>query len=84
MKKKMREMAEGPAVAKRDPEQKRSKNVKRIDMERSANKGLIITHHFDNSGPGYGYNESEPHTFGKDEDSKALAHIKQHMGMDCK
>lgn len=55
------------------------KQLRAIEHERSSNGGHVFTHRFVNSGPGY--HEPETHTFGADEDDKALAHFAKHAGM---
>jgi|SRR5579871_337919 len=58
----------------------KNKKVKSIEGERSANGGIIMRHRFDNTGEGP-YKDSEEHTFGPDEEAKALAHFAEHMGL---
>lgn len=71
--------AEAPAIREaKGEEARRPKALKSIEIKQGESGGHIVTHNFDNSGPGYGYNESENHVFGPSEGAKALKHIAKH------
>jgi hypothetical protein len=55
------------------------KELRRLSIEHAENGGHIVEHQFHQS-EGM-YHDAETHVFGKDEGSKALAHIAEHMGM---
>jgi len=61
----------------------KNKKVKSIEVERSANGGMIARHRFDNSGEGP-YKDSEEHTFGKDQEKEVMAHLAEHLGLGGK
>lgn len=71
----------GMATAEGVKEGKRAKVLAHIAVHHAENGGHIIRHHFDNSGPGYGYNDPEEYVFGAEEGEKAMAHVAQHTGM---
>ncbi len=62
-------------------EPRRAKKIESITLRKSANGGLMAEHRHDNSGPGYGYHDSETHTFGADEHRKAMEHVVHHLGL---
>lgn len=64
----------------RGERQPTKRHIKRMSIERSANKGHVIEHHF--AGGNGAYHEPETHTFGPGEHQKVLAHIKKHLGFN--
>ena len=60
-------------------DKKRAKVLAHIEIHQAENGGHIVRHHFDNSGPGYGYHEPEEHIFSEGEGDKLVAHVKKHM-----
>ena len=70
-----------PTVAQAPKEKMRPKVLHSIEVKHAENGGHILSHRFDNSGPGYGYHETEDHAFGAEEGDKVIAHIAKHMGL---
>jgi hypothetical protein len=60
--------------------QLKNKKVKEVSAKRAANGGFIVTHRFDNDGPGV-YKEAEEHPFSAGDGGKVLDHIAQHLGL---
>jgi hypothetical protein len=50
------------------------KTLHHLEVKEAENGGHMVTHHFNNSGPGE-YHQPEEHVFGADEGDKAAEHI---------
>ena len=58
---------------------KSPKVIKRVEIERAANGGHVVTHKFHNGG--MNNREPEVHTFGESEGGKLIAHLSKHLGI---
>lgn len=58
----------------------KKKTIRSVEGKRAANGGFIITHRFNNDGPGP-YKESEDLPFGEEDGHKVLAHFAKHLGI---
>lgn len=56
------------------------RHVKRVSIERAANGGHVIEHHF--SGGNGVYHEPQQHVFGPGDHEKAMEHVRKHMGIN--
>lgn len=55
------------------------KALKRMEIERAANGGFTMRHHFAQEGPSY--HEPEEHAFGKGDHVGVAKHLKKHLGL---
>ena len=55
------------------------KELRSIEIERSANGGYVAQHRF-HSGEG-AYHEPETHTFGEGQGAELMAHLGEHLGI---
>lgn len=66
---------------KREAKAKQSKTIKTIELGRNVAGDHVVTHHFDNDGPGP-YREAEKKTFKPHQGKKLVAHLVEHAGID--
>lgn len=61
---------------------KKAKTITKIELGRNMAGDHIVTHHFDNDGPG-AYREPEKTTFKKSQGKKLIAHLVEHGGIEA-
>jgi len=59
------------------------KSLKRMSIERAANGGYSVEHHYAQDGMGP-YQDSTTHAFGADDHQALLDHVKKHLGINRK
>lgn len=70
--------ASRPLAEAKGEQEKRPKALKSIEIRMGESGGHVVSHNFDNSGPGYGYHEAEQHVFGASDGHKLMKHIQKH------
>lgn len=67
-------------VNRADHQKRAVKKLRRMSIERASNGGLSVNHDY-HHGDGM-YHDSTQHVFGKGEHEEAMAHIRQHLGVN--